>query len=308
MTIETLNGSLDKARILVVDDDPLILELLDISIQSFGFDCMTAGNGREAIEILEKQSFAIVITDMMMPEVTGMELLAHIKKYYPQISVVIVTGYTEIFSYVDVVKAGASDFILKPFNADELEAKINRILREKKMVDRLEFLSSCDPLTGLFNRRYLDSKIKEEVHRAERQGYPIFLVLIDVDNFKSYNDEYGHQQGDQLLTKVADVLRSCTRADVDLVFRHGGDEFAIVTPLISREQVAQVGERIVATFTEQSFGRTGLSIGVAEFVRGTDKLEEAISALFYRADQALYQAKNRGRNQLVFSAGPVSVT
>jgi diguanylate cyclase (GGDEF)-like protein len=292
----------------VVDDDPLILELLDISIQSFGFDCMTAGNGREAIEILEKQSFAIVITDMMMPEVTGMELLAHIKKYYPQISVVIVTGYTEIFSYVDVVKAGASDFILKPFNADELEAKINRILREKKMVDRLEFLSSCDPLTGLFNRRYLDSKIKEEVHRAERQGYPIFLVLIDVDNFKSYNDEYGHQQGDQLLTKVADVLRSCTRADVDLVFRHGGDEFAIVTPLISREQVAQVGERIVATFTEQSFGRTGLSIGVAEFVRGTDKLEEAISALFYRADQALYQAKNRGRNQLVFSAGPVSVT
>jgi diguanylate cyclase (GGDEF)-like protein len=305
MTIETLNGSLDKARILVVDDDPLILELLDISIQSFGFDCMTAGNGREAIEILEKQSFAIVITDMMMPEVTGMELLAHIKKYYPQISVVIVTGYTEIFSYVDVVKAGASDFILKPFNADELEAKINRILREKKMVDRLEFLSSCDPLTGLFNRRYLDSKIKEEVHRAERQGYPIFLVLIDVDNFKSYNDEYGHQQGDQLLTKVADVLRSCTRADVDLVFRHGGDEFAIVTPLISREQVAQVGERIVATFTEQSFGRTGLSIGVAEFVRGTDKLEEAISALFYRADQALYQAKNRGRNQLVFSAGPV---
>jgi diguanylate cyclase (GGDEF)-like protein len=306
MTTATPNDSPDKARILLVDDDPLILELLDISVQSFGFECMTAGNGREAIEIMAKQSFALVITDMMMPEVTGMELLAHIKKYYPQTSVVIVTGYTEIFSYVDVVRAGASDFILKPFNSDELEAKINRILREKKMLDRLEYLSNCDPLTGLFNRRYLDNKIKEEVHRAERQGYPIFLVLVDVDNFKSYNDAYGHQQGDQLLVKVADVLRNCTRVDVDLVFRLGGDEFAIITPLISHEQVALVGERIVATFTEQAFGRTGLSLGIAEFVRSAAKLEDDVAALFQRADQALYQAKNQGRNQLVFSDGSAS--
>jgi diguanylate cyclase (GGDEF)-like protein len=254
------------------------------------------------MEILEKQSFSIVITDMMMPEVGGMELLEHIKNRYPRTSVVIVTGYTGTFSYVDVIRAGASDFIVKPFNFDELEAKINRILREREMIRSLEFLSNCDPLTELFNRRYLDKKIKEEIHRADRQGYSVFLIIIDVDNFKSYNDEYGHPEGDKLLIKVANILKNCTRADVDLVFRHGGDEFAITTPYISPAQVGQVGERIIALYKEQSFGDTGLSLGVAEFVRGDGSLEEDIASLVSRADRALYEAKNRGRNQLVFSA------
>ena len=103
-----------KDRILIVDDDPLILELLDISVNSFGFDCVKANNGLEAMEILEKQSFTIVITDMVMPEVGGMELLEHIKTHYPQTSVIVVTGYTGTFSYMDVIRAGAGDFILKP--------------------------------------------------------------------------------------------------------------------------------------------------------------------------------------------------
>jgi diguanylate cyclase (GGDEF)-like protein len=302
MTITDQNDAPGQDRILAVDDDHDILELLGVCVESLGFDCVKANNGREAMEILEKQSFSIVITDMMMPEVGGMELLEHIKNRYPRTSVVIVTGYTGTFSYVDVIRAGASDFIVKPFNFDELEAKINRILREREMIRSLEFLSNCDPLTELFNRRYLDKKIKEEIHRADRQGYSVFLIIIDVDNFKSYNDEYGHPEGDKLLIKVANILKNCTRADVDLVFRHGGDEFAITTPYISPAQVGQVGERIIALYKEQSFGDTGLSLGVAEFVRGDGSLEEDIASLVSRADRALYEAKNRGRNQLVFSA------
>jgi diguanylate cyclase (GGDEF)-like protein len=302
MTITDQNDAPGQDRILVVDDDHDILKLLGVCVESLGFDCVKANNGREAMEILEKQSFSIVITDMMMPEVGGMELLEHIKIRYPRTSVVIVTGYTGTFSYVDVIRAGASDFIVKPFNFDELEAKISRILREREMVRNLEFLSNCDPLTELFNRRYLDKKIKEEIHRADRQGYSVFLIIIDVDNFKSYNDEYGHPEGDKLLIKVANILKNCTRADVDLVFRHGGDEFAITTPYISPTQVGQVGERIIALYKEQSFGDTGLSLGVAEFVRGDGSLEEDIASLVRRADRALYEAKNRGRNQLVFSA------
>ena len=303
MTITKQNdGPPGKDRILVVDDDHDVLKLLEICVTSCGFDCVKANNGLEAMEVLAKQAFSIVITDMMMPEVGGLELLEHIKSRYPRTSVIVVTGYTGTFSYVDVIQAGASDFIAKPFNFDELEAKIKRILREREMVRRLEFLSNCDPLTELFNRRYLDKKIKEEVHRADRQGYSIFLLIIDVDNFKSYNDEYGHPEGDKLLIKVANILKNCTRADVDLVFRHGGDEFAITTPHISPQQVGLVAARIIALFNEESFGDTGLSLGIAEFIRSNGELEADIASLYRRADQALYQAKSQGRNQLVFSA------
>lgn len=289
-------------RILLVDDDPLVLELLGISIGSFGFESATANNGREAIAILQKEEFEIVITDMMMPEINGMQLLEHIKKNHPRTDVIVVTGYTGTFSYMDVIRAGASDFISKPFNTDELEAKINRIIREHQLIKKLEHLSNCDPLTELYNRRYFDHKIKEELHRAQRQNYPLFLIMLDVDNFKSYNDRHGHQRGDALLMTVGSILHKSTRADVDLVFRHGGDEFSVITPHITREQVAMVGERIIKSFADSDFDNTGLSLGIAEFSPANGHLEEDVLTLINRADAAMYQAKTTGRNRMVFAA------
>lgn len=301
MTTTNPDNTSAQDQILIVDDDPQVLSLLDIIVRSFGFACEKANNGREALEILREKAFSIVITDMEMPIMSGMELLQQIKSLYPRTSVIVITGYTNTFSYVDVIRNGASDFIQKPLSSDELEAKIRRILRERDMIDRLEFLSNSDPLTELFNRRYLDKKIREEVNRADRQGFQIFLTIIDVDNFKSYNDQYGHQKGDQLLILIADILRKCTREDVDLVFRHGGDEFALLTPYINREQLGLVGERILAIYNKEFHGNTGLSLGVARFVRGDGSLEDDIFALYNRADKALYKAKNLGRNQLVYS-------
>ncbi|NTV15281.1 MAG: diguanylate cyclase [Desulfobulbaceae bacterium] len=290
--------------ILIVDDDPLVLELLGLSIKSFGFTFAAVNNGREAMEALKKQEFAIVITDMIMPEVDGMQLLEHIKSTYPQTDVVVVTGYTGTFSYTDVIRAGASDFIAKPFNSDELAAKINRILRERRLIRKLEYLSHCDPLTELYNRRYFDLKINEEINRARRQNYPLFLTMLDVDNFKSYNDKYGHQQGDLLLVAIGAILRKCTRADVDLLFRPGGDEFSVITPHITREQVGKVGERILKSFAEHNFADTGLSLGIAEFYSSSSNHEEDIANLIGRADQALYKAKTTGRNRIVFAPPP----
>lgn len=297
-----VNSPAHNIRILVVDDDPLVLELLGISISSFGFEFAAANNGREAIAILRKETFEIVITDMMMPEVDGMQLLEHIKKNYPRTDVIVVTGYTGTFSYMDVIRAGASDFISKPFNTDELEAKINRIIREHQLVKKLEHLSNCDPLTELYNRRYFDQKIKEELHRAQRQNYPLFLIMLDVDNFKSYNDRYGHQQGDLLLVAIGAILHKSTRADVDLIFRHGGDEFSVITPHITREQVAKVGERIIKSFSDSNFDNTGLSLGIAEFAPLNGCHEEDVLTLINRADTAMYQAKATGRNRMVFAA------
>ncbi|NTV12861.1 MAG: diguanylate cyclase [Desulfobulbaceae bacterium] len=301
MTTTNPNDLYLKPRILIVDDDPLVLELLGLSIKTFGFEFASANNGREAMAALQQQEFAIVITDMVMPEIDGMQLLAHINKNYPQTAVIVVTGYSGTFSYTDVIRAGASDFISKPFNSDELEAKINRILREHRLLRRLEYLSNCDPLTELYNRRHFDHKIREEVNRAQRQNYPLFLIMLDVDNFKSYNDTHGHQAGDLLLTALGSILLKNTRADVDLLFRHGGDEFAIITPQLTQEQAAKVGERILKSFADGNFDKTGISLGIAEFSPGNGNREEDIVKLISRADQALYKAKATGRNRIVFS-------
>jgi len=302
MIITKPNNLAPKACILVVDDDPLVLELLGIYLKSFGFEFATAKNGLEAMEVLKTQEFAIVITDMIMPEVDGMQLLAHIKQNHPHTAVIVATGYSDSFSYTDVIRAGASDFIAKPFTSDELEAKINRITRENALIRKLEYLSNCDPLTELYNRRHFDLKIREEVNRAQRQNYQLFLIMLDVDNFKAYNDKHGHQAGDLLLVALGAILHKCTRADVDLIFRYGGDEFSVITPQTTHEQAAKVGERIIKSFAESNFDKTGLSLGIAELFPVNGNRDEDIAKLISRADQALYEAKATGRNRIVFSA------
>jgi two-component system, cell cycle response regulator len=287
-------------KILIVDDDPFILELLGIFISSFGYEFAAAEDGLRAVELLKKEEYTIVITDMKMPRMDGMQLLKHIKENYPVIDVIVVTGYTGSFSYTDVIKAGASDFISKPFNADELEAKINRIIREQMIVRELEHISMYDALTNLFNRRNFDQKLWEEVHRAHRQGYDIYLALVDVDKFKEYNDSFGHQAGDKLLQSVGRILIDCVRENVDWNFRYGGDEFAIIIPQTTREQVIHVAERILQHYQECNFTKTSLSIGLARFIRAGDRSwQEDISDMISRTDRALYLAKSQGRNQIV---------
>ncbi|MBU0483682.1 MAG: diguanylate cyclase [Proteobacteria bacterium] len=300
MTITNKKETTEKPKILIVDDDPLVLELLGISIASFGYEFIEATDGLIAIEKLKNNSFTMVITDMMMPNMDGMQLLNHIHAHYPKLGVIVVTGYTGTFSYTDVIRAGASDFISKPFNTDELEAKINRILREQSLISKLEHLSNCDPLTDLYNRRYFDEKLNEEVHRANRQGYPLFLALLDVDKFKPYNDAYGHQAGDKALRAISKILRHCTRDNVDWTFRYGGDEFAIITPHITREQATNVGQRIIECYRKCNFDNTGISVGLAELIRHKDASWEGdIHDLIARADKALYRAKDNGKNQIV---------
>jgi two-component system, cell cycle response regulator len=287
-------------KILIVDDDPFILELLGIFISSFGYEFAAAEDGLQAVELLREEEFTIVITDMKMPRMDGMQLLKHIKENYPGIDVIVVTGYTGSFSYTDVIKAGASDFISKPFNADELEAKINRIIREQMIVRELEHISMYDALTNLFNRRNFDQKLWEEAHRAHRQGYALYLALVDVDKFKEYNDSFGHQAGDRLLQSVGRILIDCVRENVDWNFRYGGDEFAIIIPQATREQVIHVAERILQHYHECNFTKTSLSMGLARFIRSEVRSwQEDISDMINRTDRALYHAKSQGRNQIV---------
>lgn len=289
-----------RIKILLVDDDQSILEILTDLMAIFGHDYVTAQNGMEAIEKLKHNFFDIVLTDMIMPDIDGMELLKHIKKNYPNIKVMVVTGYERAFTYTDVIRAGASDFISKPFNTDELEAKINRLVREIELMSQLELLSISDGLTGLYNRRHFDAKIFEEARRAHRQSHDLFLAVIDVDNLKKMNDKYGHLAGDKLLKSVGDIIKHCIRENVDWPFRYGGDEFCVILTQVTRDQAISTSERLIESFNEKKLPLTGLSIGLAQFVRTQDaKWTEDIDDLVKRSDIALYKAKQTGRNRVV---------
>jgi len=287
-------------KVLLVDDDPSIRDILAKMMTIFGYESDIAQNGMEAIEKLKQNSYHIVLTDMMMPGMSGMDLLKHINSNYPQIKVMIVTGYDRSFSYTDVIQAGASDFISKPFNSDELEAKINRLVREIELMHQLELLSISDGLTGLYNRRYFDTKITEETQRAHRQNHDLFLAVIDVDNLKEMNDQHGHLEGDKVLKLVGRIIKHCIRENVDWPFRYGGDEFCVIITQVSQEQARITAERILTSFNDHKPSPSGLSIGLARFIRSNDKdWSVDVDDLVKRADLALYKAKQTGRNRIV---------
>lgn len=289
-----------NAKILLVDDDELVLKTLQLLVASFGYETVQARSGEEAVEILKGTSFDLVLSDLVMPNMNGLELLAYAQKHFPETGVIIATGYSEEASYADVIKHGATDFIKKPIDTAELEAKLARALRERKMVRELEMLSIHDHLTQLRNRRSFDETLSHEIMRAHRQGYRLFLAMIDIDNFKTYNDTYGHPEGDEVLAVLGQIMHECTRESVDSSFRLGGDEFAVLLPHTNASQATEIVQRILLKFVEKNFDTTSLSIGLTLCRRDeTISLQDDINRIKKRADEVLYEAKKSGKNCVI---------
>ena len=207
--------------ILIVDDDELVRMTHSVLVGSLGYHCLVAGDGVEAIAVLKSTAVDLVFSDIVMPGMDGLQLLRHVRENYKETDVIISTGYHEKASYSEVIKAGAIDFIKKPVDQAELEAKLARAVRERTMMRELERLSKQDGLTSILNRRAFDERFSSEVERAHRQNYPLMLAIIDIDNFKEYNDKHGHLEGDKVLINLADILKECTRESVDMCFRLG---------------------------------------------------------------------------------------
>ena len=294
---------MEKEKILVTDDDQSIREMLFDMIQLFGYECRVASGAEETLKILREDAFSLVISDIKMPEIDGISLTKMIKESHPEIDVMIITGYDTEYSFKDVIKAGASDFVTKPFSIDEIEAKLNRIIRERNLKkelneknEELKRLSIRDSLTGLFNQRHFYAELEREAERARRQKHPLSLILFDVDKFKNYNDTYGHLDGDKVLRKIGEIVQTSIRKDVDSGYRYGGDEFAVITPETNQQQSAKIGERILKDFNALGFSMVTLSMGIAEFDY-TLETEKVVKS----ADEALYRAKNTGGNQIYFA-------
>ncbi|HDH88432.1 MAG: diguanylate cyclase [Deltaproteobacteria bacterium] len=275
-----------KEHLLVVDDEIEVAKVVTELLSSLGFNVDSENSGKKALQKIKNGKYTFLITDINMPEFNGIELIKNVREEKIDISIIAMTGYDKDYAYMDVINAGANDFISKPFKIDEIEAKISRILIEKRIRDELAKLSITDNLTGLFNQRHFHNKLKEEVNRANRQNHPLSLILLDLDNFKKYNDTYGHLAGDRILAQAGKIILSNIRENVDTAFRYGGDEFAIILVEADKEIVLNTSERIKKGF-EKGDGVTA-SLGFATYQKEMDAND-----LIALADKDLYESKNK---------------
>ena len=293
--------------ILIVDDDEAIKESVEEFLTLLNYDVASALSADEAIHILKTFSPDIVLTDIMMQGMDGLELTRYIKQNCDA-DVMVMTGYSAQHSYEEAIAAGASDFIFKPFRFEELDLRIKRVLRETqllkektKLLEKMERLAITDALTKLYNSRHFFSIIKTEIERHNRYGHHLSLLILDIDHFKNFNDTWGHLEGDKVLMRVGEVISACLRS-MDTAFRYGGEEFAILLPETKLQKACVVGARIKDIIAEEVFEPEAdaaisitISIGATELDRN-----ENFTEFIKRADQALYRSKNTGRNKLTY--------
>ena len=284
-----------KKHILIVDDEEAIRSILVDLMNYFGYEAVSADGGLQALKLVENNVYDLIITDINMPDLNGLDLIRRVKSTKPDIDLIAITGFDVEYRYTDVIAVGASDFIVKPFEHNELQAKINRVFREQDLRRELEKLSIKDGLTDLFNRRYFEQRLLKEMIRAFRQKYPLFLFIIDIDHFKLFNDTYGHQAGDRLLKELAAAINHSIRQDVDIGFRYGGDEFGAIVPQVNREQALMIAQRIIDHYRESDPSKmTSISVGIASMIQEDVSESEKAECLIKRADDALFRAKREG--------------
>lgn len=319
-------------RILVVDDEASLRGVLSELLSEAGYYVETAASGEAALERIRDTEFHIVITDIRLGGMSGIDLIRHIRAMRSDVEVVVMTSYASFSTAVEALRLGAYDYLQKPF--EDLEDvlalvkrtvdKIQLVIENRRLVGdlrkkneelealnlQIRELAVHDGLTGLYNYRYLHEMLQTEVTRSQRHRFFLSLLMIDVDHFKHYNDHHGHLEGDEVLKRISRILMERARRS-DTVARSGGEEFVVVLPETTGDFAVKIAEDFRKAVSEfrfpngesQPLGRITISLGVAEFPAdaGDSRL------LVGRADQALYQAKAAGRNRVCsYGALPAS--
>ncbi len=292
-------------RILIVDDDRSVRTTINEYIRTAGYTSQLASSAEEALELIKKNSFHVIITDIILPGMGGLELTKVIKENNGA-DVIVVTGYSDDYSYEEAINNGASDFVIKPVRLEELMLRLRRVLNERqlteeriRMMEKLQKLAITDGLTKLYNSRSFYSQLELEVDRFNRYRHPLSLLLLDIDNFKVYNDSYGHLEGDKILVRFSQIIKSCLRAN-DSAYRYGGEEFTVILPETGGERAKTVAQRIRKSLESEKFRpesdkevKITISIGVTQYFP-----KEELSSFIQRADKAMYLSKQSGRNRV----------
>lgn len=303
-------------RILVADDDPVSLRMLEKAMGTWGFDTVVTRDGTEAWKIFKKRNIRLAILDWMMPGADGVELCRKIrllnKKTYTY--VILITSRDQSADVVTGLESGADDYMTKPFDFMELRARIQTGLRIIELEDRLleakqklYTLATKDHLTGLWNRAAILKFIGDGLSLGERARAPTSVIMLDVDRFKEINDTHKHAGGDRVLVEIVDLLQKEVRP-YDKIGRYGGDEMLILLPRCGLKAAAAVAERIRTACEKKAVRLDGkkvpvsISLGVAST---ENRSEITLESLVHLGDKALYLAKEAGRNRVAFEKNSV---
>lgn len=292
-----------SSRILLIDDDQVLLNYLKGRLELTGYQVDEADLVNLAVKKLQSRSYDVIILDLMMYPQSGYDLFHFVKDdpKFKWIPIIVLSGRDQVDDKVRCLHLGADDYVTKPFHFEELEARICNLLNRVKFFEQMAFR---DALTGVYNRRYFDHEIQMEMQRTQRYGKSISLAFIDIDNFKLVNDHHGHQVGDLVLQGLAHILQQQMR-NTDILARYGGEEFVIIFPETMESQAVDVLNRIIKLVRDQPIIQNEgldfyitISAGLAEWKKGMSG-----SDWIQLADEALYKAKQKGRDQVVLSTG-----
>ena len=297
----------NPTTVLVVDDSQINIDLVQNHLKRMNLTSTSARSGSEAIELVRKIQPSLILLDVMMPGMSGLEVCRILKgdPATSTIPIIFLSARKQTDHKVQGMAIGAVDYITKPFDPSELEIRIRSALRTKSLQDTLSAQAYTDALTGLYNWRYFHEILSREVERARLGTDPLSIILVDVDMFKVVNDCYGHQMGDKVLCYLADTISQTTKP-TDYIARYGGDEMAIVLPLTTLNDAKNLAQRLCQRLSQNSFGDRGFtleiacSFGVATLGPGDKASAEALVRM---ADEALYTAKRQGRNQVCVWSG-----
>jgi two-component system, cell cycle response regulator len=309
--------------ILIVDNDPVAVELLKTILVAAGHQVHTASGGRDALRMVLEHQPQIMITDWMMPGFDGLQLVRTLRETEigRYLYIMVLTALSDKEKMVEALNAGADDYLVKPINRAELLAHLKagmRIVSVQREVikecdllrrnalqltianQRAEEAALTDALTGLYNRRYAMDRLAREWVASERNRRPLSILLLDIDHFKTVNDNYGHNIGDIALKRLAEMLGEHSRRP-DIACRIGGEEFFILAPETALPGAIRQAERLREAFEGKPINVEGIdlpltvSVGVAQKCAGMASPEELLKI----ADEALYQAKREGRNRVI---------
>lgn len=297
----------ETPRILIVDDTPDIAELLTATLQMRDWQTEVADTGAAALAAAAQRRPDLILLDGALPDMDGFDV-CRILRDRPETAhtpIIFLTARTMHQDKINGLDLGANDYVTKPFQLEELLARIRAALRTKSLQDslsqtnaELRELSNTDPLTGLYNRRYFDDRVHQELARARRYGHPLSCCLVDLDHFKLVNDTHGHLAGDEVLRLTATILRNSTREE-DVVARYGGEEFVILLMQQDTTGAVKVAEKVRRNIADHAYlledgTRLHLtaSLGVSIYEGGPID----VSRLIHSADTALYEIKQGGRN------------
>ena len=297
-------------KVLIVDDSTTSHAFVKAKLSGEPIEFHSAPNGKVGLELAASLQPDLILLDVEMPHPNGFEVCRLLKAepVTMNIPIIFLTGASSTEEKIKGLELGAADYVTKPFDMAELRARVRGSLRTKYLLDLLNRKAMIDGLTGLWNRGYMDQRLKAELSLVKRTGLPFSCIMADVDHFKSINDTYGHAFGDAALIAVSQILAENSRTE-DIVCRYGGEEFVLLLPGVDIEGAMIFAERlrgIISQFTLLHGGQQ-VKLTCSFGVSTATPTDFADTSLVQHADQALYDAKRGGRNRVVAAKLPQCV-